>query len=376
MRGFLWCQGDMKKGKAKVAWDVVCLPKREGGLGIRRLETFNKALISTHIWSIITGKESLWVKWIHSYKLKGRCFWDYPYRGNMSWGWRKILLVRPLVRPLFWSRIQNGLNTFAWHDTWCSVGHMSNIISNRDIYNAGFRLDAKVNDIILNGEWAWPTHWYDKYPELANLQVPIVTDLDDVVFLRDYDNNEVVFSVSEVWNCIRYHNEEVKWFNVVWFSDRIPRHAIHLWLVIKGKLKTQDRLRRWDINPNNTAMSHLCMFCLQVPDSHDHLYFGCSFTSRIWVRMLDFMGIPNVPSNVEDIVELIISFSNQKTLQVISCKLVFAATCYIIWLERNARLFKKSTRTFDQIVNVIISNVRLKLLSCSIKKSSNDQVLL
>ncbi|GJS43380.1 putative reverse transcriptase domain, reverse transcriptase zinc-binding domain protein [Tanacetum coccineum] len=77
MRGFLWCQGDMKKGKAKVAWDVVCLPKREGGLGIRRLETFNKALISTHIWSIITGKESLWVKWIHSYKLKGRCFWDY-----------------------------------------------------------------------------------------------------------------------------------------------------------------------------------------------------------------------------------------------------------------------------------------------------------
>ncbi|GJV63872.1 RNA-directed DNA polymerase, eukaryota, reverse transcriptase zinc-binding domain protein [Tanacetum coccineum] len=114
----------------------------------------------------------------------------------------------------------------------------------------------------------------------------------------------------------------------------------------------------------------------KILDSHDHLYFGCSFTSRIWVRMLYFVGIPNVPYNVEDIVELIISFSNQKTLQVISCKLVFAATCYIIWLERNARLFKKSTRTFDQIVNVIISNVRLKLLSCSIKKSSNDQVLL
>ncbi|GKA00232.1 hypothetical protein Tco_0672782, partial [Tanacetum coccineum] len=46
MRGFLWCQGEMKKGKAKVAWDVVCLPKKEGGLGIRRLEAFNKALIS------------------------------------------------------------------------------------------------------------------------------------------------------------------------------------------------------------------------------------------------------------------------------------------------------------------------------------------
>nr|GEU94056.1 putative reverse transcriptase domain, reverse transcriptase zinc-binding domain protein [Tanacetum cinerariifolium] len=29
MRGFLWCQGDMQRGKAKVAWVDVCLPKKE-----------------------------------------------------------------------------------------------------------------------------------------------------------------------------------------------------------------------------------------------------------------------------------------------------------------------------------------------------------
>ncbi|GJS42093.1 putative RNA-directed DNA polymerase, eukaryota, reverse transcriptase zinc-binding domain protein [Tanacetum coccineum] len=32
MHGFLWCQGEIKKGKAKVAWDSVCMPKHEGGL--------------------------------------------------------------------------------------------------------------------------------------------------------------------------------------------------------------------------------------------------------------------------------------------------------------------------------------------------------
>ncbi|GKF53843.1 putative reverse transcriptase domain, reverse transcriptase zinc-binding domain protein, partial [Tanacetum coccineum] len=46
MRGFLWCQGEIRKGKAKVAWEAVCLPKKEGGLGIHRLEAFNKALIT------------------------------------------------------------------------------------------------------------------------------------------------------------------------------------------------------------------------------------------------------------------------------------------------------------------------------------------
>nr|XP_043615884.1 uncharacterized protein LOC122587785 [Erigeron canadensis] len=70
MRGFLWCQGEIHKGKAKVAWDDVCLPKEEGGLGICKLHPFNIALFLVHSWNIITGKESLWVKWVHTHKLQ------------------------------------------------------------------------------------------------------------------------------------------------------------------------------------------------------------------------------------------------------------------------------------------------------------------
>ncbi|GJS45285.1 uncharacterized protein Tco_0595406 [Tanacetum coccineum] len=62
MRSFLWCHGVMRRGKAKVASEDICLPKYEGGLGIRQLEPFNVALHTTHVWSIITLKESLWVK--------------------------------------------------------------------------------------------------------------------------------------------------------------------------------------------------------------------------------------------------------------------------------------------------------------------------
>ncbi|GKB40686.1 hypothetical protein Tco_0885628, partial [Tanacetum coccineum] len=59
MRGFLWCQGNMRKGKAKVSWEAVCLPKDEGGLGVRRLDHFNKALIVSHVWKLLSLKESL-----------------------------------------------------------------------------------------------------------------------------------------------------------------------------------------------------------------------------------------------------------------------------------------------------------------------------
>nr|GEY27353.1 sodium/hydrogen exchanger 6 [Tanacetum cinerariifolium] len=75
MRGFLWCKGKMKKGKAKVVWDSVCMPKHEGGPGIHKIDDFDVALMATHIWSILT----------HTYKLKGCSFWDAPCRGD-SWG--------------------------------------------------------------------------------------------------------------------------------------------------------------------------------------------------------------------------------------------------------------------------------------------------
>lgn len=62
MRGFLWCHRDMKRGKEKVAWESLCLPRFEGGLGVRNLEKFNTALITTHTWNILAHKESMWVR--------------------------------------------------------------------------------------------------------------------------------------------------------------------------------------------------------------------------------------------------------------------------------------------------------------------------
>ncbi|GKD34184.1 RNA-directed DNA polymerase, eukaryota, reverse transcriptase zinc-binding domain protein [Tanacetum coccineum] len=60
IRMFLWCNGELKRGKAKVAWEDICLPKCAGDLGLRNLEVLNFALMTTHIWNIVSSKESLW----------------------------------------------------------------------------------------------------------------------------------------------------------------------------------------------------------------------------------------------------------------------------------------------------------------------------
>jgi len=49
MKSFLWSGSDMRTTGAKVVWDQVCLLKKEGGLGIKRIPEWNKIALLKHI---------------------------------------------------------------------------------------------------------------------------------------------------------------------------------------------------------------------------------------------------------------------------------------------------------------------------------------
>ncbi|GJZ26280.1 hypothetical protein Tco_0570533, partial [Tanacetum coccineum] len=183
MRSFLWCNGEMRRGKAKVAWEDICLPKDEGGLGIQRLDHFNVALISSHVWSILTRKEALWVKWIHTHKLRGRNFWDYPFRGNMTWGWRKILQIRPIIRKFIWYKIGNGSSISAWFDNWSMHSPVIQSITTRDLHAAGFSMQTTVGLMLF-----LKMHGYGLWLDIIK-----------------------PFSVGTVWDDIRHHDNIMAW---------------------------------------------------------------------------------------------------------------------------------------------------------------------
>ncbi|GKE32089.1 hypothetical protein Tco_1451411 [Tanacetum coccineum] len=59
----------------------------------------------------------------------------------------------------------------------------------------------------------------------------------------------------------------------------------------------------------------------------------------------------------------IFPFAKRKTSKSTIAKLVVVASTYFIWQERNNRMFKKSKRSLDQVVDCIINLVRLKLMT-------------
>ncbi|GKC95618.1 hypothetical protein Tco_1161060, partial [Tanacetum coccineum] len=84
----------------------------------------------------------------------------------------------------------------------------------------------------------------------------------------------------------------------------------------------------------------------------------------------------SIPPRLIDVTTFINHISKGKTAVIILSRLVLAATSYYIWLERNGRLLKKKTLSPDQIVNVVIYMVRLKLVTFKFKKMTSWSHLL
>ncbi|GKE75820.1 hypothetical protein Tco_1537861, partial [Tanacetum coccineum] len=153
------------------------------------------------------------------------------------------------------------------------------MFSNRDIARSGFSLDDSVNNLISDG--------------------------------RDRDGVLRPFLVAYAWDTIRNRAAIVNW------------------------------LRQCDVSQSIDLNLLRCPLCDLVPDSHDQLFFECAFSSQVWSKVRVLCGMDTIPPRLIDITSFINPISKGKTAISILSRLVFAASSYYIWLERNGRLFKK-----------------------------------
>lgn len=90
-----------------MSWKDVCQPKKESGLGILNLEVWN---------------QSIWFKWVHMYLLKHGSLWGARGAGDLSWQWRKLLKMRPMLQNIISVNIGDGNGTNIWFDNWHPYG--------------------------------------------------------------------------------------------------------------------------------------------------------------------------------------------------------------------------------------------------------------
>lgn len=363
LKRFLWHTNEGKSFKFSVSWKEVCMQKSEGGLGLKSLHIWNEALMAKHLWNVISNKDSLWVKWVNGQWLKGDSIWVSKPNQDNSWSWRQILSLRDKVRNFVIHKIGNGKKCFFWFDKWHERGPMCNLINYASLVHSSMDMKIKVADLVNNGAWNWPCSWNSRFGEILDIQVPnIIENFDDKVVWENKKGKKKNFSVNEVWKVMKDNYPKVIWVNHVWFTQCVPRHSFILWMAVKGRLKTQDRISRW---LNIQDMS--CPFCNGCKDSHSHLFFSCNFARRLWERLKIMAKLDNVSNSWAQIISCIVNRPAKNTIWSVIQRLVLGASVYFIWQERNMRLFDGHSRTMDELFKIVVENVRFRIMGLKLK---------
>ena len=118
-RRFIW-DGNSKRHKlSMVGWDRICTSKIHGGLGFKKLDVMNHALLMKLTWEIVSNSEKLWVKvFCSKYGLDvGNLPLTLPEKqGSRIW----MAITKTWGDTMHGARwsVCNGVRTRLWMDCW------------------------------------------------------------------------------------------------------------------------------------------------------------------------------------------------------------------------------------------------------------------
>ena len=174
-------------------------------------------------------------------------------------------------------RIGNGRATSLWHDHWIPEGaRISEIITPRIIAHSGLSWHATVAEVIINGQWRFPTS-DDQLQAIWDAIPPkdtVENEEDQPVWKHSQTGS---FTIASAWEKLRDRKAQNPLHQVIWYAGHIPRQSFILWLASQNRLQTLDRLRKVGI----TERTH-CVLCNQDEETHNHLFFQCNYTKAVW----------------------------------------------------------------------------------------------
>ncbi|KAL8091470.1 hypothetical protein AgCh_033904 [Apium graveolens] len=233
---------------------MVCLPREEGGLGLKNMLEWNKAQLIGHLLKIITNSGTLWALWVNKTVLKEKHLWTTKLPTNCSWNWKKILKLRPLALQFVSFRIGNGESISLWFDPWWQNACLASTLNSPIISQYGLHHGDKLSAIIHEGTCCLPranpmshhlepilVHW------LLTFDPPALAPGTDLLFWDGCDALKT--KTWHIWNSIRFKGDLVPWHRVVWHRLRINRYAHHQWHSCHGRLHTLARLHRTPLAP-------------------------------------------------------------------------------------------------------------------------------
>ncbi|XP_060195408.1 uncharacterized protein LOC132624680 [Lycium barbarum] len=146
LQDFYWGQREGKKKHHWAAWDFLCYPKDEGGVGFKSLFDIQTSFEIKRWWRIRT-QDNLWTKFMNAKYCKRVNLVARKWTSGQSQSWKELMRITIVVEPHMLWKINRGESLF-WWDNWTRIGPLSLYVNrNRAMGN------SRVNEFIIDNRW-------------------------------------------------------------------------------------------------------------------------------------------------------------------------------------------------------------------------------
>ncbi|XP_062080395.1 uncharacterized protein LOC133785155 [Humulus lupulus] len=160
---------------------------------------------------------------------------------------------------------------------------------------------------------------------------------------------------------------EVQYASAVWHRLCVPKHRFISWQVINDHLLTRDNLGKI-----MELTTYLCLVCECINESHQHLFFYCSFTKKLQQEVSSWSGFQGWPLTME--AWKIWSSSVGSDLQHLVWNAILSAVVYSVLCNRNRCVFDLCCSSVLVVISSIKAAIkaRVKAITCT-KANKKDR---
>ncbi|KAK1302677.1 hypothetical protein QJS10_CPB12g00627 [Acorus calamus] len=326
IRAFIWGGPSLKWALNHVSWLKVCLPKEEGGLGLKRIGDWSKAALGARFWEVAVGSKSFWADWVS-----------------------KRLWIRPQVQYLIFS----GEGIAIGADPWIHGHNLLELITPLSSPTADLT-NLSVAELIRQEKWHkpgwWDPNWDTVWSQITELECG-GPGVDTLIWPHSISG---ALSTTSAWEFFRNAGAKVKWAKWIWQKYQPIKFSACAWLALQGKTPTLEQLQS-----KGLVRGTSCCLCQSGSESVDHLFLNCSFSAYLWAAVLRKMGAkrprhPQLPSFLEWLDKNFPVGVPKAIMQV-----VFVTVIWSIWKERCQRRFYSKETHKSAVLRLISLYVQI-----------------
>ncbi|XP_074306170.1 uncharacterized protein LOC141641407 [Silene latifolia] len=269
------------------SWAAVCRPAQEGGLGVKEILSWNKALLAKWLWLLENDTSGIWAQWNRAYILSTGSIWTISVKDRYSECLCSILAVKEEI-----------------------VARTGSIVAATQILNS------------------WVRHGK--------------------------------FQVSTTYHWFRDKGETVYWFKALQGNAIVPKHKTCAILAASKHLPMVDLLIS-----RGLILINRCVLCQVAVESHEHLFFSCTFSQDVWNALLQWMHLCSRSVSLWTELRWMAQTKGQRHWKNMWRKACLAAAIYYLWQERNQRIFTGHESSYAALLSQIQFTVKHRLLACN-----------